>query len=73
MSALIYPHILPTNQLQLVLYGAPTNSFELLTRTNLSTGTTWQPLTSVTLTNPFRIFAPMSATNAARFYRAKQL
>jgi aryl carrier-like protein len=62
----------PTNQFQLVLYGVPASNFELLSRTNLTTGATWQPLTSVTLTNPFRIFAPMTATNAARFYRAKQ-
>jgi len=63
----------PGQQVQRVLYGAPTNTFEVQTKTNLDAIVRWQPLTSVTLTNPFRIFAPMSTTNAAPFYRARKL
>jgi hypothetical protein len=71
------PSILDLNragggQVQLVLYGAPPKTFVLLSSASLGDTANWQPGASVTLTNPFRIFSPMLATNTTFFLRAKE-
>jgi hypothetical protein len=71
------PSILDLNragggQVQLVLYGAPPKTFVLLSSVSLGDTANWQPGGSVTLTNPFRIFPPMLATNTTFFLRAKE-
>jgi hypothetical protein len=71
------PSILDLNregggQVQLVLYGAPPKTFVLLSSASLGDTANWQPGASVTLTNPFRIFPPMLATNTTFFLRAKE-
>jgi hypothetical protein len=57
---------------QLTLFGAPGSTWRVESAPGLVPPVGWTPGASVTLTNPFRIFPSMSASEARRFYRAKQ-
>jgi hypothetical protein len=60
------------HQVQLVLYGLTNGVYEIQTTTNLSRSITWTNSSSVTMTNAFRIFPPVTPAQPALFYRAEQ-
>lgn len=61
-------------QTQLVLYGATNKNYVVLSTNALpETAGDWPVLATASMTNSFRLFAPAAATEAQRFYRAKEL
>jgi alanine dehydrogenase len=61
------------HQVQLVYYGRPDATHQVFSATNLMPGVTWEPGTTISMTNAFRILAPMPAPERWRFFRGKQL
>ena len=61
------------NQARMILYGMPNKSYQILSGASLASGATWQPGAVAAMTNAFRIFAPMPATEPWQFFRAKEL
>ncbi len=63
----------PGQQVQLVLYGLPTQAYQIFSSPSMGAGTVWQPGGTVTLNNACQILPPTSAPDPARFFRAKKL
>lgn len=60
-----------TNQVQITLFGVPTNNYAIDTTTNLHTPTIWTSNTFAAMTNSFRFLSPVDDTDRMRFYRAR--
>jgi hypothetical protein len=57
---------------QLVLYAASNETYQIQITTNLGGKITWTNGSSVVMTNSFRIFPPTLPAQPALFYRAEQ-
>jgi len=62
----------PGQQVQLVLYGTPSRAYEIQSVSGADAGLPWQPGDVATMTNSFRIFAPIPAPGTQQLFRAKQ-
>lgn len=61
-----------TNGAQLILYGSPTNTFEIHSTTKFEIPDPWQTRETVTMTNPFRIFPLGPLEQPAEYFRAEE-
>lgn len=57
------------HQFQMVLYGTPNTTAKVLSTLNLQAGALWQPWTSLSMTNAFRVLDPVAAPDAKRFFK----
>jgi hypothetical protein len=62
----------PDSEVQLVLYAASNETYQIQITTNLGGKITWTNGSSVVMTNSFRIFPPTLPAQPALFYRAEQ-
>jgi hypothetical protein len=56
-----------------VIFGVPGRTYRLETTTSLEQPIAWENGPATTFTNSFSIFTGGTATNSARFFRARQL
>jgi hypothetical protein len=60
-------------QAQLLLYGATNQSYQVESAPSLADPIAWSPGDTAAMTNSFRFFAPMPATDATGFFRVREL
>ena len=60
-------------QTRVILFGVTGQNYRLETRQTLNPATPWQSVTTVTLTNSFRIFPASPSVEPTRFYQARKL
>jgi hypothetical protein len=61
------------HQVQIVLYGTPNTTAQVVSKTEVQPPSTWQTWSTIAMTNAFRIFPPASPADPRRFFKATQL